>query len=216
MKSYIVLGVGRFGKSLACSLFEMGHEVLAIDADEDLIQEISNKVTHAVTGDCMDEGVLKTLGLRNFDAAIVAIGGNTQASIMVTLLLREMGVKYIVAKAQSELHAKVLEKVGADRVVFPEHDMGVRLAQRLTSENIMDYIELSSKYSIIEIIAPDSWVGKALGKLDIRRKFGINILAIKNGDNVSISPPPSTVFYEGDILILLGDNDSVNSIKQWK
>ncbi|MFB0918119.1 MAG: TrkA family potassium uptake protein, partial [Clostridiaceae bacterium] len=184
-KQFIVVGLGRFGTTVAETLTQLGHDVLAIDKDEQLIQDISDKVTHAVQMDATDEYALRTLGVRNFDVAIVTIGSNIQSSIMVTLLLREAGVKYIICKGQSELHKKVLEKIGADRVILPEKDMGIRVAHNLVSSNLLDFIELSPDYSVMEIQAPAAWVGKSLKDLHVRATYGINIMAIKEGDEIN-------------------------------
>lgn len=213
MKSFIVLGVGRFGASLARTLCKLGNEVLVVDEDEDVIQEIADDVTHAVVGDCVDENTLRSLGVRNFDIAVVAIGGNLQSSILTTLILKDMGVKNVVAKAQSELHAKVLRRVGADKVIFPEYDMGVRLANNLSSENILDYIELSSQYSIAEIVAPRHWVGKSLKDLNVRAKYGITILACKNASGVHVSPSSEYILEKEDDLVVLGSNDDLTSLR---
>ena len=152
-KQFLIIGLGRFGSSIAKTIYELGHDVLAIDKDEEKVQEISDYVTHAVQMDSTDESILKTLGVTNFDVAVVTIGSNLQDSVMATLILKELGVKYIIAKANNELHAKVLTKIGADKVVLPERDMGTRVAHNLVSSNILDYIELSEEYSILEIEA---------------------------------------------------------------
>ncbi|ETA80233.1 potassium channel family protein [Youngiibacter fragilis] len=208
-KQYVVIGLGRFGRSVAETLFTMGHDVLAIDSDEDVIQNISDKVTHAVQMDATDEYALRTLGIRNFDVAVVTIGSNVQASIMTTLILRESGVKYIVAKAQSEMHAKVLTKIGADKVILPEKDMGVRVAHNLVSSNLLDFIELSPDYSLIEIQAPPEWYGKNILELDVRSKYGINIMAIKSHDDINISPNAKDMIKEGDVLLCIGNTDDL-------
>ncbi|WP_094547454.1 potassium channel family protein [Petroclostridium xylanilyticum] len=212
MSSFVVIGIGRFGRSVAKTLYELGNEVLAIDENEEIIQDISEYVTHAVAGDVTDENVLKSLGIRNFDVAVVAIGGNMESSILVTVLLKEMGVKYILAKAQSELHAKVLSRVGADRVILPERDMGVRVAHNLVSTNILDYIELSPDYSIMEITAPEHWEGKTLKELNVRVRYGINIMAIKNGTEINISPKADDVIRQDDVLVVIGSNDDLNKL----
>lgn len=212
MRSFVVLGMGRFGQSVAKTLYELGYEVLAIDMDEETIQNMTDYVTHAVIGDVTDENTLKSLGVRNFDVAVVTIGGDIQASILVTLMLKEMGVKYILAKARSEIHARVLEKVGADRVIFPEQDMGTRVAHNLVSSNILDYIELSPDYSIIEIAAPQSWVGKSLVKLNVRVRYGINIMAIKNGNEINISPRADDTIKQDDVLVVIGANADINKL----
>ena len=187
---------------------------MAIDKDEDLVQEISDSVTHAVQMDATDENALRTLGIRNFDVAVITIGSSIQASVMVTLIVKELGVKHIIAKGNSEIHAKVLYKIGADRVVLPEKDMGVRVAHNLVSSNILDYIELSPDYSIIEIEVPNTWVGKTLRELKVRATFGINIMAIRKADDVvNISPNADDVIEESDILIAIGASDELSKLE---
>jgi trk system potassium uptake protein TrkA len=205
-KAYAIIGMGRFGSSVAKTLYEMGFDVMAIDASEERIQEHIHYVTHAVHADSTDEQALKELGVRNFDVVVVAIGEDIQASILTTLILKELGVKYIVVKAQNERHGKVLYKVGADRVVFPERDMGNRVAHNLVSPNILDFIELAEDYSVAEIVATERMIGKNLKELDIRAKFGVNIMAVKSGPNINIAPKADDVIVEGDILVMIGHN----------
>jgi trk system potassium uptake protein TrkA len=213
LKQFVILGLGRFGSSLARTLYALGHDVLAVDEREDIIQDISDSVTHAVQADATDENSLRALGLRNFDVAVVTIGSNIQASILVTLIVKELGVKYVVAKAQSELHAKVLYKIGADRVVFPERDMGVRLAHNLVSSNVLDFIELAPDYSIVEIAALPEWEGKTLKDLDMRARYGINIMAIKRDEEINISPRADDVIKTNDILVVIGSNEDLVRIE---
>ena len=170
-KQFVIIGLGRFGSSIAKTLYSLGSDVLAIDLDEDIVQEISDSVTHAVQLDATDENALRSLGIRNFDVAVVTIGDNIQSSIMATLLVKELGVKYIIAKGHSDLHAKVLYKIGADRVILPEKDMGVRVAHNLVSANILDYIELSEDYSVMEIQALEEWTGSTLKDVKLRSKY---------------------------------------------
>lgn len=214
MKQYVVIGCGRFGSSVARTLYNMGHDVLAIDSSEEIIQYISEEVTHAIQADATDENVLKSLGIRNFDVAIITIGSNIQASIMTTLMAKELGVKYVVAKAHSEIHAKLLFKIGADRVVFPERDMGIRVAHNLVSGNILDYIELSPEYSIIEITAPSEWIGKTLLDLNVRSKYGINVMAIKHDSQINISPTATDCIKDGDILVVIGRNKDLEKLEK--
>lgn len=213
MKSFVVIGMGRFGTSLAMTLSELGHEVLAIDENPELIQNIADQVTHAVTGDATEQGVLKSLGVRNFDVAVVAIGGSLEASILTTVLLKEVGVKYVLAKAQSEIHARVLSHVGADRVIQPEWEMGERVANQLSQTNILDYIELSEDYSIAEVSPVPSWIGKSLEEIDVRKKYGINIMAIKNENGVNIAPAADDIICDNDILIVMGENEDLSRIR---
>ncbi|MGI6703558.1 MAG: potassium channel family protein [Clostridia bacterium] len=213
LKQFAVLGLGRFGSSLAKALYGLGHDVLALDEREDVVQDISESVTHAVQADATDESTLRSLGLRNFDVVIISIGSDIQASILITLIVKELGVKYVVAKAQSELHAKVLYKIGADRVVLPERDMGLRVAHNLVSSNILDFIELSSDYSIIEIAALDRWKGKNLKELNMRGKYGVNIIAIKRDGGINASPGAEDRILEGDVLVVIGDNDDISRLE---
>lgn len=213
MKQFAVLGLGRFGSSLAKTLYDLGHEVLAVDEREEAVQEISELVTHAVQADATDESALRSLGLRNFDVVIVSIGADIQSSILVTLIVKELGVKYVVAKAQSELHAKVLYKIGADRVVLPERDMGLRLAHNLVSSNVLDFIELSSDYSIVEVAALNEWQGKTLKDLNFRRKYGLNVIAIKHNGEMNVSPRAEDIIEENDVLVVIGENEGITRLE---
>ena len=212
-KQFVIIGLGRFGSSVAKTLYALGHDVLAIDSNEDLVQEISDSVTHAVQMDATDENALRTLGLRNFDVAVVTIGANIQASVMATLLVKDMGIKYIRAKGNSDLHAKVLYKIGADRVILPEKDMGVRVAHNLVSSSILDYIELSPDYSIIEIESPKEWYGKSMKELSLRSKYGINVMAIKRNNEVNISPDADDVINKDDIVVAIGSAEDLTKLE---
>lgn len=214
MRSFVVLGMGRFGQSVAKTLYKLEYEVLAIDTNDEIVQHMTDYVTHAVVGDVTDESVLRALGIRNFDVAVVTIGGDIQASILVTLMLKEMGVKHIVAKAQSDIHGRVISKVGADRVISPEKDMGVRVAHNLVSSNILDYIELSPEYSIVEIQAPKKWINKSLIALNVRVHYGINIMAIKKGEDINISPKADDVIEANDILVIIASNVDINKLER--
>ena len=214
MKNYVVIGCGRFGSSVAKTLYSLGHEVLAIDKNEEKVQNISEQVTHAVEADCTDENVLRSLGIRNFDVAVISIGSDIQSSIMATLIAKELGVHYVLCKAQNELQAKVLYKIGADRVVFPERDMGIRVAHNLVSQNVLEYIELDPHYSIAEIVAPSKWIGKTIGALDLRANYGINVMAVKHGMQINISPEADDVLKPGDILVVIGKNEQINKVEE--
>jgi trk system potassium uptake protein TrkA len=215
-KQFVVIGLGRFGSSVARTLYALGNDVLAIDNSEAAVQEISDSVTHAVQADGTDENVLKSTGIRNFDVAVIGMGDDVQGSIMATLLVKELGVKYVVAKAQSEIHAKVLYKIGADRVVFPERDMGTRVAHNLASSNILDYIELSPDYSIAEIAAIPDWIGKSLRELNMRSQYGMNVMAIKRNGDINISPGADDVILKDDVIVVIGGNEELNEIKDGK
>jgi len=212
-KQFAVIGMGRFGSSVAKTLYNMGFDVLAIDMDEHRIQEVTSMVTHAVIADCTDEETLRALGIRNFDVVVVAIGADIQASILTTLILKEMGIPMLVVKAQNELHGKVLEKIGADKVIFPERDMGRRVAHHLISPNIVDYIELSDDYSILEIQVKPQHIGKSLRELDIRAKYGCNVMAIKHDDKMNISPRADDLLEDGDVLVVVGSNEDLKQFE---
>ncbi|QRF33617.1 potassium channel family protein [Bacillus safensis] len=203
-KEYAVIGLGRFGGSICKVLSEEGLEVMAMDMNEDRVNEYAKIASHAVIGDSTDESVLKNLGIRNFDHVIVAIGENIQASILTTIMLKELGVKMVTVKAQNDYHEKVLNKIGADRIVHPERDMGRRIAHKIISNNVLDYLELSDEYSLIEIVANSRLAGHSLLDLDIRARYGINIVAIKRGKEVIVSPLADEMIQKEDILIVIG------------
>ena len=214
MKQFVVIGLGSFGMSLAKTLYEMGNDVLVIDKDEELVQSMAGLVTHAVRADATDENVLKSLGVKNFDVAIVAIGKNMESSIMITMLVKEMGVKYVIAKAHNELHARVLYKVGADRVVMPEKDMGIRVARNVFSSNLIDLIEFSKEYSIAEILPIEEWFHKTLRDINMREKYGLNVIAAKKlNDEIILSPGPDYVVDEGDVLVVCGKNTDIKKFE---
>ncbi|GAB2675984.1 potassium channel family protein [Paenibacillus thermoaerophilus] len=213
-KLFAVIGLGRFGSSVARTLANQGYEVLAIDSEEDRVQQLSDIVTHAVQADATDEETLRALGLRNFDVVVVAIGQDIQSSILTTLILKDMGVGTIVAKAQNELHGKVLQKIGADRVIYPERDMGQRVATHLISPNVIDYIELSDDYSIQELKPTGRMIGKSLRELDIRAKFGCNVMAVKSGDRMDIAPQADVLITSEDVLVVVGKNEDLHRMER--
>lgn len=216
MKSFLVVGLGRFGTAIAEELFRLGQEVLAMDTDAERVQKIAESVTYAMVGDAKDEAVLQSVGVRNFDCVVVSIGENIQDSIMTTVLAKEMGARHIIAKAKNPMHGKILEKVGADKVIYPETQAAQKLAQRMISNSIIDYIELSDHYSIVEAQAPRAWWGKTILELQIRTKYGVNILAIKEDDGakMTISPGPDHRILQGQMVILLGESRKIGEITQ--
>ena len=214
MKSYIVIGLGKFGSQAAKRLYELGCEVLAMDRNSDLVQPISNLVTQAVVGDARDKEVLRALGAKDFECAIVAIGDNLADSVLATMNLKELGVPYIVCKAADETHRQVLMKLGADRVVIPEQEQADRLAKNLSTPNVLEYIELSEECGIIEIPAPKDWIGKSLRELNVRAKLGVNIIAIKTGDTVDVSLAPDDPITPEDIMVVLGDNAALKAVQK--
>lgn len=214
MRSYIVIGLGRFGTEAARRLCELGCEVLVIDRSSDLVQQISNDVTQAVVGDARDKGVLKALGAEEFDCGIVAIGANLGDSVLATMNLKELGVPYVVCKAHDETHRQVLLKLGADKVVIPEQEQANRLARNLSSPNVLDYIELSDACGIIEVPAPAPWVGKSLKELNVRAKLGVNIIAIKQGNQINVSPGADYEISLGDVMVVLGETSRLNAVQK--
>ncbi|MEE0109936.1 MAG: TrkA family potassium uptake protein [Oscillospiraceae bacterium] len=214
MKSYIVIGLGRFGQTLARQLCMLGAEVLALDVRNDLVQQVAEDVTHAVVGDAQDKEVLRALGVRNFDCAIIAIGSDLAASVLTTMNLKELGVPYIICKAHDETHRRVLEKLGVDRVIIPEQENAQRLARSLNSHNVLDYIELSEDYGILEVPAPKAWVGKTLRELNVRAKLGVNIIAVENGKSTNVSPSADYQIQAGDVMVVLGDNYSLEAVQK--
>ncbi|MCI7096684.1 MAG: TrkA family potassium uptake protein [Clostridiales bacterium] len=214
MKSYLVIGLGRFGSEVARKLSEQKGEVLAMDRRNDLVQQLSNHVTHAVVGDSQDKEVLRALGAGNFDCAVVAIGGDLSASVLTVMNLKELGVPYIVCKAHDETHRRVLEKLGADRVVIPEQENADRLAKSLSSTNVLDYIVLSNEYGIIEVPVPKVWVGKSLKELNVRAKLGINILAIKHDGMTDVSPAADYVLSGDAIMLVLGNTKALDAVQK--
>ena len=214
MKSYVVIGLGRFGSSIARQLCQLGAEVLAVDTHEENVQQIANDVTHAVVADARDKEVLRALGVREMDCAIVAIGNNLASSVLAVMNLMELGVPYMVAKAHDESHRRVLEKLGVDRVVIPEQEHAQRLGRSLFTHNVLDYIELSPDYGILEVPAPRNWVGKTLKVLNIRAKMGINIIAVESESKINVSPAADYRIQSGDVMVVLGDNMALEAVQK--
>ena len=214
MKSFMVVGLGRFGSQAARRLCQQGCEVLAIDTSSELVQQVSDDVTQAVVADARDKEVLRALGAKDFDCAIVAIGESLADSVLATMNLKELGVPYIVCKAHDETHRDVLKKLGADRVVIPEKENADRLAKSLSSLTVLDYIELSEDYGIIEVPAPAMWQDKSLIELNVRAKLGVNILAIKREGHVTVSPAADFRIAQGDVLVVLGDTAALTAVQK--
>ena len=214
MKSYIVIGLGKFGSEAARRLCQLNCEVLAIDRNPELVQPISSQVTQAVVGDARDKEVLRALGAKDFECAIVAIGDNLADSVLATMNLKELGVPYIVCKASDETHRQVLIKLGADKVVIPEQEQANRLAKNLSSPNVLDYIELSIESGIIEIPAPGSWQGKSLKELNVRAKLGVNIIAVKDEGKINVSPAADYRIKENDVMVVLGETAALDAVER--
>lgn len=213
-KSFAVFGLGRFGGTLVKALSELDIDVLAVDIDEAKVSHFSEFATHAVLATEIDENTLKKLGIRNFDCAIVSFGEDIKSSILTSLLLKEIGVPQVWAKAHDDYHAKVLEKIGVDRVIHPERDMALRIAHHIASKKIVDYIELSKEFSIAEVVASDKIHRKTLLELDIRAKYGCNIVAIQRGKEIYVSPSPDEEILKGDVMVVIGRNEDINRFDQ--
>lgn len=216
MKQFAIIGIGTFGHYLATHLYEKGHDVLAIDKNSHLIQEIKDSVSQAVVADATDEKTLESLSIKEMDAAVVCIGTDLSASILVTLKLKDVGVKRVFAKAITESHGRILHKVGALEVLFPEKDIAVSLAERLHNPSVLDYLPFLEGYSIIELVLPKSFVGRELKDLDLINKYGIQVLAVKKivPDQLNMIPTGQYVLEDGDILIILGPNDRLDLLRE--
>lgn len=217
MKQFLVIGLGRFGSSIAETLYKAGENVLAIDSREDIVQEAINNdlLDNAVEADATDEKSLRDLGINNFDVAFVCIGNNIQASILITLLLKELGVKRVVAKAITKAHGKVLQKIGADEIVFPETFMGVRVANAEMTPNIIEHLKFSDDFLIVEIQAPQSFYKKSLLSIELRKKYRANIVAIRKGNGYEeVSPSAESIVEEGDTLIIVTDAKTARELER--
>ncbi|MEX0974265.1 MAG: TrkA family potassium uptake protein [Bacillota bacterium] len=212
-KQFAVIGLGRFGSSLASTLAKMGHEVLAVDIDEDRVRELASTVTQAVQADATDEEALRDLGIKNFDVVVVAMKA-FEPSLLVTLFLKQMGVAKVIVKAAGEVHGRILEKIGADTIVFPEKDMGERLAYSLVSGSVIDHIELSDDISVVEIVVTGALSGRTLRDLNLRNRMGLTVVAIKRNKNVNVFVSPDEPLHEGDILVAVGPNEGVQKLSK--
>lgn len=212
-KTFAVIGLGRFGRAAATRLYELGNEVLVIDQDAVLVQKMEPHATSAVVCDCRDEDALRALGLAHYDCAIVAIGSDLAASVLTTLNLKQLGVGQVICKATDETQKRALEKLGADRVIIPERETGIKLAQAITSSSILDFIELSDNCGIAELPVPASWQGKSLRTLDVRAKYGVNIIALRENDSVNVAPDANVPLHSGQVLVVLGENEKLARLK---
>ncbi len=212
MKSYIVIGLGRFGTEMAAKLYECGEEVLAVDINETLVDKIADRVTRAVAADARDLDVLRRLGAKFFDRAIVAVGSDLAASALITMNLKTLGVPYIMCKAHDDTYREILERLGVDRVIIPEREMADKLSLGLTSAGVMEYIELSDEYGIVEMAPSRSWWGKSIRELDLRSRYGINVIAMRQEEKLSIPPDINAPLAEGTTLVMLGSYDTISRI----
>ncbi|MFJ8261121.1 potassium channel family protein [Rummeliibacillus sp. NPDC094406] len=213
---YAVIGLGRFGISLARRLFEAGQEVLGIDIDEEMVEEAELFVTHAVVADATEEKALTSLGISNFDCVILAIGNDLHANILTAMLLKDLGVKKLIAKALEKRHGDLLDKIGADWIIFPERDMGERVANQLLSPNMLNYIELSKEYNIEEIMISPKMAEKTLKELDIRAQYNVTAIALIREGDIIISPSPDEVIHKEDILVMIGKSEDLASFSNIK
>lgn len=215
-KTFVVIGLGRFGSAVAMELYEQGHEVLAIDTSESSVQSIADHVTYAAAGNATDPAVLKALGVRNYDCAVVAIAQDVGVSALITLSLKEMGIPKVVCKAKDATHKRVLERIGADRVIIPEQESGVKLAQGLARSNVLNFIELSEDYGIVEVELPADWCGKTLLELNVRARYDVTVIAVhRNGEEeLAVAPGASYVFQQGETAVVLGRYEDINRLNE--
>ncbi len=212
-KQYVVFGGGKFGRSIAVTLQELGCEIILVDKDPEVIQDVADDVSYAICADVEDTEVFNELGMRNLDGAIVAITESLEASIVTAMMCHEMGIPRILAKAKNQMHEKILRSVGAHKVIYPEVEMGRRIAKYLVADNFTDWIELSPKFSLVEMDLPSAWRGKTLVELKVREKYRLNVVGIKNGDTVNVTPDPNEPLKSGVVLIVVGENRDLESFQ---
>ena len=213
-KSFAVIGLGQFGLTLARELANSDCDVLAIDDKDENIQEIADEVTYAVRADVREPGILKSLGVQNVDVAIIAVAENIEASITATRQVKDLGVPLVLAKALNSLHGRILEKIGADQVIYPERSMGVRVARNLTEGGFEDVFELSTEFSMAEFRIPEEWVGKSLAEIKTREKYNINMVAVKHGDSVNVNLEPTKKLESGCVLVAVGKNEDLKQFRK--
>lgn len=210
-KQYAVFGLGSFGESVAVTLQELGCEVVVVDNHMERIEDISPYVSYAVQADIEDPEVIRSLGARNLDGVVVAVADDMEASIMATLVSKEIGVPYVLAKAKNDLHAKVLKKIGADSIIFPEKEIGQSVARNLVSGEFVDWISLSPDYSITEIQVPEKWIGKSLSEIDVRRTSDVNVVGVRIGDKIQVNIDPKEPLQKDMMLIMIGSNEALEN-----
>ena len=213
-KNVIVLGLGRFGYSVATKLFEKGIYVTAVDSNYNKIEKIANSVSSAAQGDITEEVAMKSLGINNYDVAIIATGTDIEASIEATLICKDSGVDKVIAKATSQSHARILKKIGADQIVYPELDTGERLARSLAGSNLLELVQFSNDFSLIEIKAHEDWIGKSLIELDFRKTYKMNVVGFERDGQMLMDIDPSTDIRKGDVLVLIGDNENAKALEE--
>jgi trk system potassium uptake protein TrkA len=213
-RSVIVIGLGRFGSAVATTLYESGHDVLAVDVNRRVVDEISDHVTHAVQADATDADALVELGIRNFEVAIVGVSGDIERSILITVQIKNLGVPYVIAKAQTALHGQILEKIGADRVVFPEREAGVRVAHSFAAPNVTDYMPIGPEYGIAKIRPPKSFIGRPVGELGLRERFRVSLLLIERRTQAILNPRLTDTIREDDLLVVAGEDEAMEQLQR--
>lgn len=211
-RNVLVLGLGRFGSALARKLFEKGVEVMAVDRDYTKVQKLADQVTYAAQADMTDEETMRELGINNFDIAVIATGSNIEASIEATLLCKDAGIATVIAKATNITHERILQKIGADKIIFPELESGERLARVISGSNLLEFIEFSSEFSLAEIRVHEAWVGKNLMELDFRKEYNLNVVAFERDGKTLINPNPTTLIEKNDLIVLIGKIEDVDKI----
>lgn len=214
MKTVLLIGLGRFGRHIAAELYNLGHEIMAVDKNEERVNDILPLVTNAQIGDSTNYEFIKSLGINNYDICIVAIGDNFQSSLETTALVKDLGAKFVVARANRDVHAKFLLRNGADEVVYPEKQIAKWAAIRYSSNHILDYIELEDGHAMVEVSVPKSWLGKSIGQIDIRKKYDLNIIAVKQNGKMSVSVTPDTVLTQDKSLFVLGEQRKLQKLFQ--
>lgn len=214
MKEFVVIGLGSFGTNVALTLANSGATVMVVDQDEGKLEEIANEVTDTICADASNPAVLGQLGIGNYDGAVVGIGDNFEASVLIVMQLKELGIPYVMAKASTDLEGRILRKVGADKITFPDREMGIRAGNQIMNGNYFEAIEVSDRYSIVDLGVPAAWIGQSLAELDIRSRYGVNVIGIREADGVNINPAPEEKLQDGDILIVLGDNSQLKKIRE--
>lgn len=206
-RQFLVIGLGRFGSELAQELYRQGAEVFAVDQDMNMVEALRSRLTDVMQADAQDEEVLREIGATEFDAVIVSIGNDVKVSSVITMMLKELGAKYVIAKANDDFHGRMLSKLGADKVIYPERDMGQRIAHNLVSDRILDFIELSPDYSLMEMQPRAEWIGRTLGELQLRQKHRINVVAVRTGDGVNALPNQNTMLSDQDVMLVVTQNE---------
>ena len=216
MKEFVVIGLGSFGTNVALTLANSGATVMVVDQNEGKLEEIANEVADTICADASNPAVLGQLGIGNYDGAVVGIGDNFEASVLIVMQLKELGIPYVMAKASTDLEGRILRKVGADKITFPDREMGIRAGNQIMNGNYFEAIEVSDRYSIVDLGVPAAWIGQSLAELNIRSRYGVNVIGIREVDGVNINPAPEEKLQDGDILIVLGDNSQLKKIREIK